>query len=257
MSPVDLFAPGSRGPALAALAIGLALAPHSAAAIVGGQPDAGPLSRSAIMVLSSRGGVCSGVVVAPDAVLTAAHCASGAPDYRVHYRGDDGQPVLLEPAGLAVHPGYDKGAVAGRRRSIDLALVRLAAPLPARFAPATLTAAIGGAGETVVFGGYGVAREGDARSTGTFRTVELPIIEPYGRSTILVWAKGPTAAGACQGDSGGPVATATGAIAAVSGWASGSGRSGCGGISQGVLLGPQRGWIDATLAGWGCAATWR
>ncbi len=43
-------------------------------------------------------------------------------------------------------------------------------------------------------------------------------------------------------------------------WASGSGRgsdkSACGGVSQGVLVGPQRAWIDRTLAGWGAAPRW-
>jgi hypothetical protein len=230
--------------------------PAPASAIVGGAEDTGPLSRAAIMVLSSRGGVCSGVVVAPDAILTAAHCVTGATDYRVHYRGADGRPVLLEPSALAVHPGYDKGAVAGRRRSIDLALVRLGAPLPAHFAATTLTPASPAKGEAVTFGGYGVAREGDARSTGTFRTVELAAVEPYGRSTILLWANGAAGAGACEGDSGGPVASA-GAVAAVTSWASGSGKKQCGAISQAILLGPQRAWIDATLARWGRLAGWR
>jgi hypothetical protein len=229
--------------------------PVPALAIVGGTEDAGPLSRAAIMVLSSRGGMCSGVVIAPDAVLTAAHCVTGAADYRVHYRDADGRPVLLEPSGLAVHPGYDKGAIAGRRRSIDLALVRLAAPLPARFGTATLSTATLAKGESLTFGGYGVAREGDARSTGTFRIVELPATEPFGRSTILVWARG-AGAGACEGDSGGPIAS-HGAVAAVTSWASGSGKKQCGAISQGVLLGPQKSWIDATLAGWGRQASWR
>jgi len=232
------------------------LAPLPARAIVGGADDTGPLSRAAIMVLSSRGGVCSGVVVAPDAILTAAHCLTGATDYRVHYRDAEGRPVLLEPSALAVHPGYDKGAVAGRRRSIDLALVRLGAPLPARFAAATLTPASPAKGEAVTFGGYGVAREGDTRSTGTFRTIELATVEPYGRSTILLWANGPPGAGACEGDSGGPVASA-GAVAALTSWASGAGKKQCGAIIQAILLGPHRGWIDATLSGWGRRAAWR
>ena len=53
-----------------------------------------PLARSSVMVLSSKGGVCSAVVVAPDVVLTAAHCVAGAPDHRVHWRGEAGEPVL-------------------------------------------------------------------------------------------------------------------------------------------------------------------
>jgi hypothetical protein len=250
------MSPGFRSGLAPVLLAALLAPPLPAQAIVGGAEDAGPLSRAAIMVLNSRGGVCSGVVVAPDVILTAAHCVTGATDYRVHYRDAEGRPVLLEPAALAVHPGYDKGAVAGRRRSIDLALVRLGAPLPARFTRATLTPGSPSKGETVTFGGYGVAREGDGRSTGTFRTVELSVVEPYGRSTILLWASGAAGAGACEGDSGGPVASG-GAVAALTSWASGAGKKQCGAISQAILLGPQRGWIDATLAGWGGQAAWR
>jgi hypothetical protein len=30
----------------------------------------------------------------------------------------------------------------------------------------------------------------------------------------------------------------------------------CGALTQGILLGPQRAWIDRTLAAWGRAARW-
>jgi hypothetical protein len=233
------------------------LAPGGALAIVGGHEGAGPAARSTVMVLSGRGGVCSAVVVAADAVLTAAHCATGASDYRVHFKDESGQPVLLEPAGIAVHPGYDRGAVAGRRRSIDLALVRLAQPLPRRFAPASLTAEPGQAGDALAVSGYGVAREHDGRSSGTFRQADLTLVEPYGRSTILVWAKGPAGSGACEGDSGGPIANASSAVMAITSWASGAGRAACGEATQGVLVGPQRRWIDTVLAGWNSTASWR
>lgn len=249
------MSPGSKKLRAVAALLVAALAPASAHAIVGGQAETGPLARTTLMVLSSRGGVCSGLVVAPDAVLTAAHCVTAASDYRVHYKGPDGAAVLLEPAALSVHPGYDRGAVAGRRRSIDLALVRLANPLP--FASAELAGVAEGRGSAVTVAGYGVAREGDGRSTGTFRSVDLAIVEPYGRSTILLWAKGPAGAGACEGDSGGPIASPDGAVVAITSWASGAGRRGCGDVSQGVLVGPQRGWIDGILAGWGRSAAWR
>ncbi|KMO43289.1 hypothetical protein VQ03_08975 [Methylobacterium tarhaniae] len=57
-----------------------------AAAVVGGAeaPDAA-LARSSVMVLSSRGGVCTGIVLARDAVLTAAHCAAPGAEHRVHF----------------------------------------------------------------------------------------------------------------------------------------------------------------------------
>lgn len=223
-----------------------------AGAVVGGRP-APEAAGSAVMVLSANGGVCTGIVVAPDAVLTAAHCVAARAEHRVHYKDATGAPVLAEIAARALHPGYDAGAVAGRRRSVDLALVRLASPLPARFVPAALSAAMPRAGERLTLSGYGVAAAGDARSTGTYRSVELGVIEPHGPSRILVWlGAGPGGASACQGDSGGPIGVGP-AVLAVSAWAAGKA---CGGVSQGVLLGPQRDWIDRTLSGWGSAALW-
>jgi hypothetical protein len=244
------LSPGrAAGLVIGALAIGAPAAGPAAAVVGGAEVPPG----SAVMVLSSNGSLCTGVVVAPDAVLTAGHCAAPGLEQRVHYRDAAGQPVLAELRARAVHPGYDAGAIAGRRRSIDLALVRTATPLPDRFQPATLSAAMPRAGERLDLAGYGAAKAGDPRSTGTFRSVVLPVVEPHGPSRILVWLRAAGArAGACAGDSGGPIA-ADGAVVAVSAWIGGA----CGGLTQGVLLGPQRDWIDRTLRGWGLAARWQ
>jgi hypothetical protein len=241
---------------LAALAVLAVFAARPAHGIVGGAEDRGPLSRASVMVLSSKGGMCSAVVVARDVVLTAAHCVTGASDHRVHFRGDGGAPVLITPKARAVHPGYDAKAVEGRRRSIDLALLQLPEPLPGHFETASLNAGGAPVGSSLTFGGYGVAREGDGRSTGTFRVVRLNLVEPYGPSRILVWAKGPQG-GVCEGDSGGPVTRdGASAVLALSTWATGSKGHGCGEYSQGVLLGPQRAWIDGILQGWARSARW-
>jgi hypothetical protein len=233
----------------AVLGLALALPAGPAAAIVGGAegtPD------SAVMVLDSRGGVCTGFVVAPGAVLTAGHCVAGPHTLRVHFRGPDGAPVLIEVAAKAVNPGYDAGAAAGRRRSIDLALLRTAEPLPGRFVPASLSATEPQTGDDLAVSGHGAARPGDPRSTGTYRSVSLPVVAPYGPSRILVWLRGNRGTGACQGDSGGGVARPDGAVLAVTAWIDGP----CGGLTQAIRLGPQRDWIDRTLGGWGLAARW-
>lgn len=255
MSPetIDLL----RGSALR-LVLGalLALVPRAAGAIVGGTADPAA-SRSAVMVLNSRGGVCSGVVIAPDVVLTAAHCASGASDHRVHFRAADGSSALLEPVAIIRHPGYSAGAETTRRRSIDLALVRLPSNLPGTFAPATLSTATAQKGARVTVGGYGVAREGDGRSSGTYRTAGMPVVEPYGPGKILLWLADPDgSSGACQGDSGGSVTNGAGAVVAVTSWARGKGAKQCGELTQGVLVAPQRAWIDSTLSRWGRSAAW-
>ncbi|WP_438345287.1 trypsin-like serine protease [Methylorubrum populi] len=233
----------------AALAILLGAAP--AQAIVGGREGAGiPGAASAVMVLTSGGGVCSGVVVAPDAVLTAGHCVAGVGENRVHYRDAADRPILAEVAARHLHPAYDGDAIRGRTRSIDLALLRTRDPLPARFAPAPLSAAMPRAGQSLTLAGYGAARGNDRRSIGRYRGAALSVVEPYGPSRILVWLKAP-GAGGCQGDSGGPILDGE-AVVALAAWV----KDACGGLTQGVLLGPQRDWIDRTLSGWGVTARW-
>lgn len=240
--------------AAAILSIGSA---QPARAVIGGADSSAPPAGSTLMVLTSRGGMCSGVAIAPDVVLTAGHCVAGTGETRIHFRGPDGAPVLIAPAARALHPGYDAGAIAGRRRSVDLALLRAPDPLPGRFAPAALSSAMPRKGNAVALGGYGLAQDGDPRSTGTFRSVALGVVEPHGPSRILLWLSGPGRSGACEGDSGGPVSLADGAVVAVTSWAAGAGGRDCGAMSQAVLLGPQRDWIDRTAAGWGREPTWR
>ena len=235
--------------------LALPLLAAEAKAVVGGAEDQGPLARRSVMVLSSNGGVCSAVVLAKDVVLTAAHCVTGAAEHRVHFRDETGEPVLIAPAAKAVHPGYNAKAIETRKRSIDLALVRIPEALPARFERATLSPAKVAENNPVVVGGYGLSREGDAKTSGTFRTASLTAVEPYGPSRILLWAEGSGSASACQGDSGGPMASGT-SVAAITSWSSpGKGRS-CGGVTQGILVGPQREWIDRILKGWNRAALW-
>jgi secreted trypsin-like serine protease len=241
-------------------AISLMLA-APASAIVGGV-QGGPVERTTLMVLNSRGGVCSGIVIAQDVILTAAHCVPRELELRVHYKANDGAAKLIVPRTVSLHPGYDAKAINKRTRSIDLALLHLPAPLPSRFAIADLTASAPRAGMLVTVAGWGVSIEGEARSTGTYRHAGLKLIEPYGPSSILLWAADPkgdgkrTGAGVCQGDSGGPMIL-EGAVIAVSSWSTGAAGKTCGLLTQAIRLGPQREWIDKTLAAWGTAASWR
>jgi S1-C subfamily serine protease len=226
-----------------------------ASAIVNGREGA-PLAASSLMVLNSKGGICSGLVIAPDVVLTAGHCVAGGLEIRVHYR-DGEQAELLTPSTIAVHPEYRANAAAKRERSVDMALIRLEAPLTG-FGNAPLATRQPRLGETVTVAGFGTTREGDARSTGTLRSAELGVVEPYGPGTILLWASPAAgkASGACQGDSGGVMSDADGRAVAVTSWSTGPGKSRCGALTQGVLLGAQRSWIDRTLGNWGRKALW-
>jgi secreted trypsin-like serine protease len=227
-----------------------------ALAIIGGQPG-GPLNSAAVMVLHDRGGICTGIVVAPDVVLTAAHCLPAGAKFRVHYR-EQGEAVMLEPQAIVRHPQFRANAVQERTRSIDLALLRLAAPLPARFSVAALAnAGTDGAGSAVTVAGFGLGREGDGTSTGTWRSARLTVVEPYGPSRILLWARGGAGTGACGGDSGGPMLDGSQTVVAITTWSTGGAGRRCGDLTQGTLIAPQRGWVDATMARWQRQASWR
>lgn len=224
-----------------------------AQAIVGAATPAPALAPHAVMVLkraAGSAGFCSGVVLAQNVILTAAHCVAGVADTRAHYRAGDGAPVLVDIAAIAAHPEFRANAVKTRERSIDLALVRLAKPLPPSFAPASLARQTLGEGEAVTLAGFGVTRSDDPSTSGALRAAALAVRAPLSR--ILLWAKGADGrTGACTGDSGGPIFDAAGDLVAVTAWASGGVSGGCGALTQGAWIAPQRGWIDKTLAAWG------
>ena len=82
---------------LASLVLAASLCATNAWAIIGGADNGGPLARQTVMVLSSNGGVCSAVVLAPDAVLTAAHCVMERAAYRVVATSRAFRPQRLGP----------------------------------------------------------------------------------------------------------------------------------------------------------------
>ncbi|MGL4240181.1 MAG: S1 family peptidase [Beijerinckiaceae bacterium] len=237
----------------AVLAAALSLAATPAVALGGDavSETGGRLESRAVMVLGSRGSVCSGAVLSPTVVITAGHCVSGPGQYAVAYR-EGGSPVLQEVRQIARHPEFS-----GRQRvSIDMALVRLKLPLPSRFASVVLDEKaeddVVGARQTIA--GFGLAREGDEASAGTLRAAQVSILPRfYPRFMRLGLSSGDLRI--CKGDSGGPVfsegftgMTLTGVI-----YASERKRGGrqCGDTAQAVRIAPQRAWIDGVRARWG------
>jgi len=226
-----------------------------AGAVVGATDDGERFANQVVMVLTredDKAGFCTGVVLGPRIVLTAAHCLRAARDMAVHYRDEAGRPVLVPVAAAAAHPLYRADAIAKREASIDLGLVETQTPLPQRFDKARLASGDGPpVGDTAILAGYGLGREGDPKTGGSLRSAPLEVRAPL--SLILLWLRDArqNGAGACSGDSGGPLFSSEGeSVLAIVAWTSGPRGSHCGGLTQGVLVAPQREWIDATIARW-------
>jgi hypothetical protein len=220
----------------------------SARALVGATPDERFADRVA-MVLTRGGGAagfCSALVLSSRVLLTAAHCLRPLSDMAVYYRDGSGAPVIVPIEAAVVHPRYRRDAIRKRVESIDIALIKTARPLDPRFVGAAVASGEPPAiGEAAIVTGYGVAGSGDWKSGGELRSVTLSVRAPA--STVLIWAADPTGAeaGACNGDSGAPIWSPDGKTAiAIVAWAQAAHGRGCGGLTQGPLLAPLKGWIE-------------
>jgi hypothetical protein len=219
-------------------------------ALVGAEPDSRFADRVVMVLMRGGGkaGFCSALVLSPRVLLTAAHCLRPLRDMAVHFHDAAGVPVIIPVDAAIAHPLYRADAIQARALSIDLALIRTVRPLPSSFIGAAI--ADGGPpaiGASAIVSGYGAAREGDWLSSGQLRSETLAVREPA--STVLIWAADPTGkvAGACNGDSGAPIWSADGSAAiAIVAWAQAAHGRGCGGLTQGPLLAPLKGWIEET-----------
>jgi S1-C subfamily serine protease len=229
--------------------VALLVSQPTAHAIVGNSTDVARWQSHVVMVLSRSGreaGFCSGVVLTRTIVLTAAHCITNAADTRVYLSGQK----LIALRRIAKHPGFHADAPRTRSRSIDLALIETADALPADLtAPLFADAAHYALGTSFEIAGFGVAREADAKTSGTLRTARLTLRAPL--SSVLLWLEDAQhESGGCTGDSGGPVFAADGKLAAIIAFAEGEGARHCGKLTQAVLIAPQRQWIDQMMRSW-------
>jgi secreted trypsin-like serine protease len=202
------------------------------------------------------------VVIARDVVLTAAHCVVPGADYKLVIFDDAHRPQLKDVATVARHPQFSLATLLAHRATADVALVKLAAPLPLVFTAAPLAPAdrVVAAGDEFVVAGFGVAVPGDGRTGGTVRAATLAATGAPGPLQIRLVdpvTRGERAGrGACAADSGAPAfeTDPRHAVIGVVSWATGPQLSdGCGGLTGITPLARYRGWIVETAQKMGAA----
>ncbi len=179
-----------------------ALAP--AEAIVGDAEIAAHRVAQHLVLIRSTRGICTGTVLARDLVLTAAHCVREGEKIRVRLDGDRHTYAVQQSA---LHPRFDRAPSAMPTR-VDVALLKLARPLPADARPALLGRQPTTNGEAILVAGYGRATLDSPRITGRARMATLLTLDRRLGAQLML--RDPTGLqesarlGACSGDSGGP-----------------------------------------------------
>jgi hypothetical protein len=226
-------------------------------AMVGGAPPATDgVGRSIVMILGSYGTACTATAIAGDLLLTAAHCVQPGADYKLVDSAPGRQPVLKDIARIEREPQFDLKRLFAHLATADVALIKLAEPLPPRIPPMPLAGAGASVavGDRLVVAGYGVTKRGDGRTGGTVRAATLAVTGVPGSLQIRLFdpnTKGQDPGlGACAGDSGAPAFRDSNGKLEIIGlvsWSTGPKlAAGCGGLTGITPLVRYRAWIVDT-----------
>src|SRR5260370_6664602 len=162
--------------------LALLLSAPAEAIVGGGVPSAEGVGRSVVTIVGSRGNFCTGALIAPRLVLTAAHCVTPGAVDKIFDNGTDKQPQLRDVRKVAIPPGFNMQAITAHRATADVALLQLEAP------PNGKNAADLGvpqipivAGSRFTIAGIGVAIRGEGKSGGDRRVAcPRPLRPPPG-----------------------------------------------------------------------------
>jgi secreted trypsin-like serine protease len=197
--------------------------------IVGGSLTTTPQPWVAALLQNGQQG-CGGSLIAPQWVVTAAHCVSGGANptqVRVGslYRSSGGQVISISQK--IIHPSYSSSNINGGN---DIALLKLASPVSG-ITPIGIAASAPGTNTAVRLYGWGqtTPQSGGDRGSEQLKQLDTQIIASSSCANYRtgdLCLRGTTSATACYGDSGGPALVGGALVGATS--RAGGNNSTCG-----------------------------
>lgn len=220
-------------------------------AVTGNAPPAtGWAARPIVMVMDLDGDLCTGTALALDLVLTAAHCVTRSVKYEVK-AFQTGRPVKVTTS--VRHPAFNAANYAASRATADVALLKLASPLPTIIVPAALAEARRVAvGDKIIIAGFGVTAARTDLGLGVPREAKLVVTGSPSSLQVRLFDEAARnerpGLGACVGDSGGPAYDGEGPLViGIISWTTAAGNEdGCGGLTGITPLLNYRGWVIET-----------
>ena len=236
----------------ALLGVGFICGIRPAVAIVGGAAQTGgDQTYHVVFILGSDNTECTGTVLTRELVLTAAQCIHAGQKYIISNVDSNCLSIPISVIRLVLHPNFDLQRLLNHLATVDLALLKLASPLPLNISKA-IPEQTTSVGEHLTIIGYGVAEEGNAATGGILRAAKQVVTGvPSALQIRLVdpVTNGDTAGlGSCAGDLGGPaINESTIRLVGLMHWSTGPAVSkGCGGLTGLMPVAPHWDWIVRT-----------